>query len=97
MMTRRCTLVLASLLVGAVTAQIGSVAYAAGDSPKDVIAAQIRLQGFTCDHPRRAVQDKKKSRADHEVWVLTCENATYRFSRYPDMEAKVDVLHQGHR
>lgn len=95
MMMRRYLLALAFLLSGGVT--VGSVAYAAGESPRDVIAAQIRLQGFACDHPMKAVLDQKKSRADHEVWVLTCENATYRFSRYPDMGAKVDVLHQGHR
>ena len=94
---RRCLPALAFLLLGVVMTQSGPVARAAGESPMDVIAAQIRLQGFACDHPTKAVLDKKKSRADHEVWVLTCENATYRFSRYPDMGAKVDVLHQGHR
>ena len=98
MMMRRCLLALAFLLLGPMAStKIGSVAYAAGESPKDVIAAQIRIQGFSCDHPLRAVLDKKRSRPDHDVWVLTCENATYRFSRYPDMGAKVDVLHQGRR
>jgi hypothetical protein len=70
----------------------GSAAYAAGESPRDVIAAQIRIQGFACDRPLRAVLDKRQSRPDHEVWILRCSNATYRFSRYPDMAAKVEVL-----
>ncbi len=77
------------------TAPFGTSAYAAGQAGMDDIAAQIRSQGFACDKPLRATQDKRKSRADHEVWVLTCSNATYRFSRYPDMAAKVEVLNQG--
>lgn len=92
-MMRRC--LLAFLLLGATalaTAPFGSVAHAAGQVADD-IAAQIRLQGFACDRVLRATQDKRKSRADHEVWILKCSNATYRFSRYPDMAAKVEVLH----
>lgn len=95
MMMRQCLLALAFLLLGAATfatEPFGSLAYAAGESPKDVIAAQIRIQGFACDHPLGAVQDRKRSKPDHEVWVLKCENATYRFSRYPGMAAKVEVL-----
>ena len=83
------------LLLGALSVAnepFGSVAYAAGESPKDVIAAQVRLQGFACDRPLRAVQDKRRSRPDHEVWTLKCSNATYRFSRYPDMAARIEVL-----
>ena len=94
MMMRRCWLALALLLLGAVTsAKVGFVAHAAGQTAKDDIAAQIRTQGFACDRALRAVQDKKLSKPDHEVWVLTCNNATYRFSRYPDLAAKVEVLH----
>jgi hypothetical protein len=94
MMMRRC--LPAFLLLGATvlaTAPFGSTANAAGQTAKDDIAAQIRIQGFACDRALRAVQDKRRSRADHEVWVLKCSNATYRFSRYPDMAAKVEVLH----
>ena len=74
------------------TAPFGSVAHAAGQIAKDDIAAQIRIQGFACDRALRAVQDKRRSKPDHEVWILKCSNATYRFSRYPDMAAKVEVL-----
>jgi hypothetical protein len=95
MMVRRYLLALALPFLGAVSfanEPFGSVAHAAGESPKDVIAAQIRIQGFSCDRPLRAVLDKRRSRPDHDVWVLKCQNATYRFSRYPDMAAKVEVL-----
>ena len=70
----------------------GTVARAAGESPKDVLAAQIRIQGVVCDKPKRAVRDAKRSRPDHDVWVLTCANATYRVSRYPDLAAKIERL-----
>jgi hypothetical protein len=66
-----------------------SVARAAEETPKDMLAAQIRIQGYACDKPQRALRDAKRSGPDHEVWTLRCENATYRVSRYPDLAAKV--------
>jgi hypothetical protein len=71
---------------------IGSPAQAAGETPRDVLAAQIRIQGVACDKPLSAVRDAKRSKPDHEVWVLKCSNATYRVSRFPDMAAKVGRL-----
>ena len=73
-------------------AGFGSIAWAAEETPKDMLAAQIRSQGFVCDKPQRAVRDAKQSKPDHDVWVLTCENATYRISRYPDLAAKVELV-----
>ena len=70
----------------------GSAARAAGETPQDVLAAQIRLQGFTCDKSLGAVRDRKRSKPDHPVWVLRCSNATYRIGRFPDMAAKVEQL-----
>ena len=68
------------------------LARAAGESPKDVLAAQIRSQGIACESPKQAVRDAKRSKPDHDVWILACENATYRVSRYPDLAAKVERL-----
>ena len=62
------------------------------ETPQAVLAAQIRIQGFSCDKVLGATRDKKRSRPDHEVWVLRCSNANYRVSRYPDMAAKVVPL-----
>jgi len=56
------------------------------------LAAQIRLQGYTCDKALGAVRDKKRSRPDYGVWTLRCSNATYRVSRAPDLAAKVEPL-----
>jgi hypothetical protein len=54
--------------------------------------SQIRTQGVVCDKPKRAVRDAKRSKPDHDVWILTCANASYRVSRYPDLAAKVERL-----
>ena len=70
----------------------GSAARAAGEAPQDVLAAQIRLQGYACDKSLGAVRDRKRSKPDHPVWVLRCSNATYRIGRFPDMAAKVERL-----
>ena len=73
---------------------LGSPAHAqgAGEAPQNVLAAQIRLQGFACDKALGAVRDRKRSKPDHPVWVLKCSNANYRVSRVPDMAAKVQPL-----
>jgi hypothetical protein len=71
---------------------IGSPAQAAGETPQDMLAAQIRMQGVACNKPLSAVRDAKRSKPDHAVWVLKCSNATYRVGRIPDMAAKVERL-----
>lgn len=95
MTAHRYLLTLAFLVLSAIILAkepFGSVAYAAGQTPKDDIAAQIRTQGYVCDRPLRAVRDARRSRPDYQVWVLSCGNATYRVGRYPDLAAKVEVL-----
>ncbi len=67
----------------------GLIAGVAAQTAMDTLVAQVRIQGVVCDKPQRAVRDVKRSRPDHDVWVLTCENATYRISRYPDLAAKI--------
>jgi hypothetical protein len=75
---------------GSVVGLLGTPAQAAGETPRNMLAAQIRMQGVACDKPLSAVRDAKRSKPDHEVWVLKCSNATYRISRFPDMAAKVE-------
>jgi hypothetical protein len=69
--------------------RFGLIARAVAETVKGMLAAQVRTQGIVCDKPQRAVRDAKRSKPDHDVWILTCENATYRISRYPDLGAKV--------
>ena len=83
-----------SLLL-AVAVLLGSPAWgqpAAMETPQQMLSAQIRAQGFTCDKSIRARQDMKRSRPDRAVWVLECSNANYRITRAPDMAAKVVPL-----
>jgi hypothetical protein len=64
----------------------------AAETPQTMLAAQIRMQGFTCEKPLGAMRDKQRSRPDRAVWVLNCSNAIYRVTRAPDMAAKVEPL-----
>jgi hypothetical protein len=82
------SLLCAALLCGLQTA----ARPAAAQGPQEELAAQIRTQGFACEKALGATRDRKRSRPDHEVWVLKCSNATYRVSRFPDMAAKVEPL-----
>ncbi|WFU43162.1 hypothetical protein QA640_12335 [Bradyrhizobium sp. CB82] len=81
-------LVLVSTMVG----PTASIAQTAQETPQTMLAAQIRLQGFTCDKALGARKDARRSKPDHAVWVLRCGNATYRVSRAPDMAARVEPL-----
>ncbi len=62
------------------------------ETVQNMLAAQIRTQGFPCDKPLGATRDAKRSKPDRDVWVLTCSNAKYRVSRAPDMSATVEAL-----
>jgi hypothetical protein len=73
-------------------AQQATATLVAAETPQSMLAAQIRMQGFTCDRPLGAVRDTKRSRPDRAVWVLKCSTATYRITRAPDMAAKVEPL-----
>ena len=64
----------------------------AQQDPKDIIAAQLRAQGYTCDHPASATRDSGASKPNETVWVLVCEHATYRATLVPNMAAQVELL-----
>lgn len=78
--------------IAAAIAALASAAPAHAEKPQDELAAQVRIQGFSCDKAKGAIRDSKRSRPDHAVWTLVCSNAVYRVSRAPDMLAKVEVL-----
>jgi hypothetical protein len=65
---------------------------AKAETVASILAAQIRTQGFACDRAQQAKRDARLSKADYEVWVLKCGNATYRIGRYPDRAAQVEIL-----
>jgi hypothetical protein len=68
------------------------VPVAAQERPAEIIAAQIRMQGFRCDDPTRADHQPKLSRPNEQVWVLRCANVTYRVRLVPDLAAHVERI-----
>jgi len=73
--------------------QVQQVAQAANDEvPPEIIAVQIRKQGFPCTNPKSAKRDPQASKPDEPVWILTCENATYRVRLVGDMADHVEKM-----
>ena len=58
----------------------------------EAIAAQIRRRGYRCDGSLNAERDAGRSKPGEAVWVLKCENATYRVRLVPNMGAQVEEL-----
>ncbi|MGY3483619.1 hypothetical protein ACVW1C_001502 [Bradyrhizobium sp. USDA 4011] len=87
-MMRFTGLAFTALLAGGLA---GSTAQAEQTLP-DLLAVQLRAQGYACDKPLKAERDDKLSKPDNEAWTLTCSNATYRVSRVPDLAAKVEKI-----
>ena len=84
-----------TICVGTVQVMISVAAVhsvSAQEPTRDVLAAQIRDQGYRCNKPLSADKDLKRSRPDGAVWVLRCKNATYRLRLVPDMAARVQRL-----
>jgi hypothetical protein len=57
-----------------------------------IIAAHIRNQGYFCWEALRAERDRERSLADKAVWVVSCQNATYRVRLVPNKAAIVERL-----
>ena len=64
----------------------------APDTPVNIISGHIRRQGFRCDEPRHAERDARASRPREAVWILRCENVTYRVTLIPDRAARVETV-----
>lgn len=65
---------------------------AAQETPPDILAIQIRSQGFACEKPLSAARDPKMSRPDQAVWTLKCKDTRYRVHLNPGMAARVQRL-----
>jgi len=63
--------------------------------PTNIVADQIRAQGYKCDSPQSAIRDAQASRPDEQVWILQCESGTYHVQLVPDMAAKVEKINKG--
>jgi hypothetical protein len=62
------------------------------ETTPDILASQIRDQGFACNKAQNAKQEVNQSRPNETVWILTCEDDTYRMTLVPDMGARVEKL-----
>jgi hypothetical protein len=62
------------------------------EAPTEIIAVQIRKQGFACEDAQSAVRDRDASAPNASVWILRCRNATYRVRLTPDMAAHVERI-----
>ncbi|HYA81087.1 MAG TPA: hypothetical protein VED87_09180 [Methylocystis sp.] len=64
----------------------------AAEEPKDIVAAQIRSQGYKCVSPKGATRDAGHALQNGARWILECRNATYRVQLIPHMAAKVELV-----
>jgi hypothetical protein len=62
------------------------------ENPAEIVAAQIRSQGYKCDEAKTAQRDIEASKPDEAVWILDCGNASYRVRLIPDMAADVERM-----
>ena len=69
---------------------VGHAEGIAQEGPRDIIAAQIRSQGYACNFPQRAERDVA-------VWMLRCQNASYRVTLIPNLAARVEKVGEGVR
>lgn len=67
-------------------------AKAVEEMPAEIIAVQVRDQGYVCDKALSAERDQKFSKPGEDAWILKCENATYRVRLVADMTAVVEPL-----
>lgn len=73
-------------------ATVGFAAGKAQEGPKDIIAAQIRSQGYACNSTQSAERDVAASAANEAVWMLRCQNASYRVTLIPNLAAKIEKV-----
>jgi hypothetical protein len=72
--------------------QVAQAQPADDEVPPDIIAVQIRKQGYECTNPSKAKRDPEASKPDLPVWILTCENATYRVRLVGNMADHIEKM-----
>jgi hypothetical protein len=70
----------------------GTCALSAQEDPTNIVADQIRAQGYKCESPQGAKRDPQASKPDEAVWILQCESGSYRVRLDPDMAATVEKI-----
>ena len=91
-LSRRIPVDLAIAVALTFLSALASVAAEPDAAAAEIVAAQIRAQGYACTRPVTAVRDGAASQPNVTVWMLTCGNARYRVRLVPDMAAHVTQL-----
>lgn len=73
----------------AACAMVASAAAQQKNVEMTVLADQIRSQGYPCSNALSAERLAGESVGDEPVYLLTCDNATYKIRIVPDQGAKV--------
>jgi hypothetical protein len=81
-----------SLLLAVGAAALAGASASAQEDPTNIVADQIRAQGYKCDSPQSAKRDAQASKPDEAVWILQCESGSYRVRLVPDMAATVEKI-----
>jgi len=79
------------ILQAAVSGSLALNAFAQ-EPTRDLLAAQLREQGYRCAKPASAHRDLALSKPDEAVWILRCEKNRYRIRLVPDQAAHVQRL-----
>lgn len=67
-------------------------AEAQDETAANIIAVQIRKQGYKCGKAEKAERDAKASKPNVPVWILSCDNARYRVHVFGNLADKVERL-----
>src|SRR6185312_2390853 len=51
--------------------------------PTNILAAQLRDQGYECNRPKSAERDVQASKPDEAVWIVQCELVGQIHNRMP--------------
>lgn len=65
---------------------------AQSEKPEDIIAVQLRSQGYACENPRDAKEDAADTKPDEKAWTIQCDGQRYRIRFVPDMGAQVEKI-----
>jgi hypothetical protein len=89
---KRAIVFAAVLLAGAATALAQQPPQGGDLEAIALISGQVRAQGHACARATAAQRDPALSRPDEAVWVLTCNDGTYRVHLTPDKAPKIEIL-----
>jgi hypothetical protein len=90
---RNSSLFTASAVIAVLVSSGASAGAQSGlEPPVDLLAAQLRTQGYDCDTPESARPDASASKPNERVWIVRCKGVDYRMTVVPDMAAKIEKI-----